>query len=781
MAPAAALVARLRQTEPGAVAFIAVGRGYPRNELLDDLRSDPEGNAWRQIDLDAAAGGTDGVPLTHHDEAVSTIREAGPRARWLVLTSIEQPHLALALEAFTVVATYRESDFALVPHEVRRLLSDAGVTGEAILRSMTHALEGCPRAVSKAVSLVASGTSVHEVVGIAAQQIHEHMWATLSDTERDLLLATAWLPHVHPRLVTEVFGQPDPLRVLEGLASRHHALYLPSGREAWGYWPREALLTHYMRSRTTEPAPDVLRRAADWFGQRGDVDAQVTLLAQCGALSDASELIRVNENLLFEQGRIAELARWYQLVPAPHDLSDPEAMLRGAWVKLLEGDVSGARRGAVDAGSGTRSGGAATDANAEASTLPLQVEFASLRAEIELRSARPVAALQHAERASSIPLTGTVTNGQAIAAYQEIRALLWLGRLGQAQERLTAAASAPATPLVTHVVRPTIAAALQVGLGHVNAALYGCREVLAVKGLDRAPSRLTVLTVEAACLVDLGQFVEAASAIKEARSEAEVQGHRAIQVLLLLLDAQMRAVSGARATALDELRSAMSLVAGPDDDGVLATTIQHAEARVRLMGGDVVRAQRCLAHSTGVDADLLKVRIMQVRRPGSGATLLRTIHPLGPRQALERRRLELEIQGIRTPTTASHALIDWADEAMAEGLFLALVGSSERLLASAEGTASRSGHAGLARMVELARPAHERSRVVRSLSRGELELLAILPTGATYAQIADEFSVSVNTIKTRLRRLYAKLGAHHRPEAIAAARAAGLLPIRPGR
>jgi LuxR family maltose regulon positive regulatory protein len=54
-------------------------------------------------------------------------------------------------------------------------------------------------------------------------------------------------------------------------------------------------------------------------------------------------------------------------------------------------------------------------------------------------------------------------------------------------------------------------------------------------------------------------------------------------------------------------------------------------------------------------------------------------------------------------------------------------------------------------------------------------LLAILPGRAKNIEIADLLGVSVNTVKTRLRRLYAKLGAANRDEAIERARERGLL------
>jgi LuxR family transcriptional regulator, maltose regulon positive regulatory protein len=61
------------------------------------------------------------------------------------------------------------------------------------------------------------------------------------------------------------------------------------------------------------------------------------------------------------------------------------------------------------------------------------------------------------------------------------------------------------------------------------------------------------------------------------------------------------------------------------------------------------------------------------------------------------------------------------------------------------------------------------------LTKSEVRVLRYLPTHLTAPEIATELSVSTTTVKTHLRNLYAKLGAHSRAEAVASARALGLL------
>ena len=128
-----------------------------------------------------------------------------------------------------------------------------------------------------------------------------------------------------------------------------------------------------------------------------------------------------------------------------------------------------------------------------------------------------------------------------------------------------------------------------------------------------------------------------------------------------------------------------------------------------------------------------------------------------------------------------------ADIAGTHGLGLLFLGSDEGLREVAILQGTRTGHDGL---VSLARAAGDRfvtasgNRAAadattapsgRSLSPGEIQLLAFLPTRDTNEDIASRLGISVNTVKTRLTRLYRKLGVSGRKEAVAAARVRGLI------
>jgi LuxR family maltose regulon positive regulatory protein len=74
-----------------------------------------------------------------------------------------------------------------------------------------------------------------------------------------------------------------------------------------------------------------------------------------------------------------------------------------------------------------------------------------------------------------------------------------------------------------------------------------------------------------------------------------------------------------------------------------------------------------------------------------------------------------------------------------------------------------------------AAPPGEPQRLREPLSKAETRVLRYLPTGLSVTEIADQLYLSVNTVRTHMRHVYDKLGAHRRHEAVERARALGLL------
>jgi ATP/maltotriose-dependent transcriptional regulator MalT len=64
---------------------------------------------------------------------------------------------------------------------------------------------------------------------------------------------------------------------------------------------------------------------------------------------------------------------------------------------------------------------------------------------------------------------------------------------------------------------------------------------------------------------------------------------------------------------------------------------------------------------------------------------------------------------------------------------------------------------------------------LEAITQGEARVLRYLPTHLSARQIAAELYLSMNTVKTHQRHLYAKLDAHSRAQAVERARDLGLL------
>ena len=63
-----------------------------------------------------------------------------------------------------------------------------------------------------------------------------------------------------------------------------------------------------------------------------------------------------------------------------------------------------------------------------------------------------------------------------------------------------------------------------------------------------------------------------------------------------------------------------------------------------------------------------------------------------------------------------------------------------------------------------------------SITPRELEILGLIATGMSNREVAEKLFVSENTVKTHLSRVFDKLGAKRRTQAVQIAKAQGLIP-----
>jgi LuxR family maltose regulon positive regulatory protein len=137
--------------------------------------------------------------------------------------------------------------------------------------------------------------------------------------------------------------------------------------------------------------------------------------------------------------------------------------------------------------------------------------------------------------------------------------------------------------------------------------------------------------------------------------------------------------------------------------------------------------------------------------------------------ALERALTLAEPEGfVRTFVDEGPPMANLLHQAAARGM---MPDYTARLLAAfqpADDGLQTTGHSSLAanrRSSDLAEPLSER----------EIEILQLIAEGLSNREIATRLYLSLNTVKAHTRNIYGKLGVHSRTQAVAKARALGVL------
>jgi LuxR family maltose regulon positive regulatory protein len=77
---------------------------------------------------------------------------------------------------------------------------------------------------------------------------------------------------------------------------------------------------------------------------------------------------------------------------------------------------------------------------------------------------------------------------------------------------------------------------------------------------------------------------------------------------------------------------------------------------------------------------------------------------------------------------------------------------------------------------DFTRPTVQQTALIEPLTGREMEVLLCLAGGLSNAEIGQRLFISLPTVKSHTRNIYGKLGVHNRKEAVARARALGILP-----
>jgi LuxR family maltose regulon positive regulatory protein len=244
---------------------------------------------------------------------------------------------------------------------------------------------------------------------------------------------------------------------------------------------------------------------------------------------------------------------------------------------------------------------------------------------------------------------------------------------------------------------------------------------------------------------------------------------------------------GQRPAGLAEMRSARAEFADTPAQPAMLAALAVLEHRAALLSGNLDAATQVaewLATRVGETGETLLLQAWTETAAGrydSARIVVAALYEpdtpiLLPHTVVEAHLIDAEAALQAEDAVAGRAALESA-LALAETVGVArpfaLAGPCTQVLLSAR--AAGNGPGPFAAQLTAARSAVAADPAVL-LSERELAVLALLPSLLNAREIADEFTVSVNTVKSHIRSIYAKLGVSSRREAVLGAHERGLLP-----
>lgn len=555
------------------------------------------------------------------------------------------------------------------------------------------------------------------------------------------------------------------------------------------WWRRHPLVTAALAQRA--PLVDQSERnlrAASWFMENGFFDPAMRHLMAAGRLEEAGRYLSAHENALFEAGKGQNAAAWYASLPP--DSWGPLGwhLVRMGWGQAIsrESHAAGTTLAQLRAHLAASPGD-------DSEQRVLQAETATLAAYVSSMAGDTTTVISSARRAIDLFCEESPDNSQQVAPATLIRALLWEGDVSAARRELTRIAF---QPFPTGILREALLGGLKAQCltdeGRIHEAQHEVRKALRWLGSQRLDPRdvgqFSLMTADGATTLESGDIAGAMLRLRTAAATAQESGMIGDAAVALDWRARTHIAAGQLGEALACVIEARRLLHESAPTSPILFRLDLTEAFIRHLGGDAVRAERLVQHVPASDARTLMWARVTMHRQASGVRrALASITTDTPRVSIEKQVLLAMVAMKRSNALAESHLTHAAGIAGGNGFQLAILGCPADLLELASTLASRTSHDALQQLARLPyAPQAEHvddappvivqgSTAGTPLSAGELELLTFLPRRDTNADIARQLGVSVNTIKTRLYRLYRKLGVDSRDAALQVARTRGLI------
>src|SRR5215467_8395547 len=713
------------------------------------------------------------------------------------------------------LAEIREPDLRFTVAEAEELFDAAGVQlpDPALLVERT---EGWAAGLRLAALSLAGhpdpGRLAAEFSG-TERTVAEYLLAEVLDRQpeqvRRLLLRTSILDRVNGELAGLLTGDSGGERVLQDLEEANAFVV---ALDAWRSWFRYHHLFAdllQLQLRRTEPGQvaGLHRAAAGWLAGHGYPLEAVRHAQTAQDWPLAARVLADNWPGLYLDGQAAVIHELLAGFPAEQLVADAELAAVAAGDELARGSLEAAERYLALAGRAPVPEGRPGQAQLLAGMVRLLLA--------RQRGDRPAVAeeagrLQAAAEAPEVARSGLGEELRALALISLGSAEYWAARFEDAERYLEQGVA-----LARRIGRPYLEFT-----GLVYAALiefYGSSSLAVEHGRQAAeladrhgwtdePGAGFASVIVGAVLVWQARLEEAEPWIERAERTVRAEAEPAVGLAIHHVRGWLELARGRDADALPAFQAADRLAArlAKPNLMVLPNRALLVQTLVRL--GETERAQQALAALADQDRDsgvmrisLATLRLAQDNTNEALAALGPVLDGSAPVPFLDGSApvpwparlaqpflLEAIARGALGDSRAAASAVERAlDLAEPEGaLWWFVLHPAPDLLErhARHGTAHAALIADILSLLAGNRSAPPRAGPrppLEPLSDSELRVLRYLPTNLTGPEIAGELCISHNTVRTHITHLYGKLGTHTRAEAVARARALGLLAPSP--
>jgi LuxR family maltose regulon positive regulatory protein len=703
------------------------------------------------------------------------------------------------------LAEIRAADLRFSERETRELLEASGIAlsdaGVALLHRRTEGWAAGLRLA--AISLAGHPDPERFVAEFSGSDrtVAEYLLAEMLERQPDeiqrLLLGTSLLDRVNGELADLLTGRPGSEGILLDLEDANAFVVSLDPERRWFRYHHLVgdFLRLELRRTRPEEVPALHRRAAGWFARHGQVVEAIRHTQAAGDWPEAARLLADHSFSLTLDGQAQTIQALLRAFPQGA-ADDPELALVRAADDLLHGHLDEAAAHLAVAETYVKT--APPDRQRR-----LRVAVVSLRLGLARRRGHLADVLEQARFLAS-PVTGQ--SDEDIALDSDLRAVAlynlgtleaWSLGLEDAERHLREGAI-----LARQIGRPYLEVGCLAQLGFASrirsfaTTRQRCHEAIALAerhGWGAEPVIAPALVTLAANLVWTGELDEGERWLQRTAQALQTDAGPGITQLLHLATGRLQAGRGRHHQALEELRAAEHLQSQLAGSHALASQVtgwllatqarlgQAGQARAALAAltdeqansGEIrnARAVICLAEGDPAGALGVLAEVLDGTAPVIGYVTVVEAQLLA---ALAHRALG-DQRAANTATERALALAE-PDRLV---LPFAMTGAGELLEALPR---HQTAHAALLTDIldvvhGASLPAKDQSPTppTEELSPSELRVLRYLPTNLSRPEIASELSVSVHTVNTHVRNIYAKLQARDRSSAVQRARELRLL------